>query len=223
MRAMWKSLRAGREGQAGVAAVEFALALPLVLGFCLSGLELANCLIQNNKAQRVATMMADLMSQQGQGNIQTTEKQVYDLFASLKVSASPINMTDNGRVVLTVVQGKSTGGGNVQNRIINQQFDGGLTSAPAMLGCHSDTASIATFNPTRDLAVDEIIVHAQVTFTYRPLFFSRVYNMVNLPSTFTRTAAFRARRSDFTILSQATYPMKTNCATRDGLPTTSMT
>lgn len=208
--------------QRGVGFMEFALALPLVLGFCLSGLEMANCLVQINKAQRLASMLADLMTQQGQGELEATERQVYDLFAALKVSASPIDIAKDGRVILTVVQGVDLAKtGTVTNKFLNQQFEGGLTSAEPLLGCHSEL-SAPTFTPARTLALDETLVHAQVTFTYRPLFFVRAFDMLDLPTTFTRTASFRARRSDFAIQPQADFPMKTNCDTASGLPSTTM-
>lgn len=216
-------LRRLRADQRGVGFIEFALALPLVLGFCLCGLEMASFVLQVNKAQRLATMLADLLAQQGQGNVEATEAQVYDLFAALKVSAAPIDMINNGRVVLTVAKGVDLkGDGTISNQIVDQQFDGGLVSIPVSMGCHTNNNRVPTLNPIRTLAKDEILVHAQVTFQYKPLFLSRPFDMLNLPTTLTRTAGFRARRSDFAIQQQAGYPMKTNCFTKDGLPTTTL-
>jgi Flp pilus assembly protein TadG len=216
---LWRRLFRDRNA---VGFLEFALAMPLVLGFCMSGLEMANCLVQINKAQRLASMLADLMGQQGQGGITATEAQVYDLFSALKVSAQPIDMVNNGRVVITIAQGVDVAGnGVIINKFVNQQFDGGLLSAKPLLGCHS-TQSAPTFNPARSLAKDEIIIHAQVTFAYKPLFIASVYDLLTLPSTFTQSASYRARRSDFAIQPQSSFPMKTNCETKDGLPTTSM-
>jgi Flp pilus assembly protein TadG len=199
----------------GLALIEFALSLPLLFGLLMSGLEIANYELANNKIQRLATMMANLLAQNGDGPIAATEAQVYDLFTALDISAKPYDIRNSGRVVLTVVKGVDTSGnGTIQNQIVNQQFDGGLTSALPVLGCHT-TNIVPTYS--RTLAKDEVMIHAQVSYRYATLFPVRVYDMLNLPTIVTRTAAFRARSKDFDVSPDSNHPDKGNCTSATGL------
>lgn len=58
--------------RSGLALIEFGLALPLFLGFVLSGIEMANYVMANNRTQRLTTMAADLVAQSGAGAIGTS-------------------------------------------------------------------------------------------------------------------------------------------------------
>lgn len=205
-----------RRSQRGVALVEFALALPLVLGLMVSGFECANYVLAANKVQRLATMMADLLAQNGDGPlIAATEAQVYDLFDAVNVSAQPYDIHGAGRVIMTVAKGvDADGDGTPQNQIINQQFDGTLVSAAPLLGCHTNSVTPVGL---RALATDEVLIHVQVSYQYRALFPQRVYDMLHLQPIITRTAVFRARSKDFDVTPDSKHPDKGNCATTDGL------
>ena len=58
----------------GVSILEFALMLPLFLGFVLTGIEFANYVMANNRVQRLAAMSADLVAQSGTGQIGVAEE-----------------------------------------------------------------------------------------------------------------------------------------------------
>jgi hypothetical protein len=109
---LWRFARDRR----GVGFVEFALGLPLLLGFTLGGIELANFIIANNSTQRLASMSADMLSQAGMNNVPMTEANIYDLFYSLDVSAQPLDMRNRGRIILSVLKGVAQSDGSVRCR-----------------------------------------------------------------------------------------------------------
>jgi hypothetical protein len=72
-------------------------------------------------------------------------------------------------VVITGVRGTDTNNdGSVENRIMWQRFDGGYIVAP-LVGCNQST-TVATLPNARQLLLDEVLFHVQVSYKYRPIF-----------------------------------------------------
>lgn len=210
--------RLAREDR-GIALVEFALALPLLLGLTLGALEMSNYIIASNTVQRLATASADMLSQTGVNNISTSEAQIYDMFYALDVAAKPLDMRNRGRVILSVLKGVTQPDGSVRNeyadQVYAQQFDGGFTGAAPILGCRL-TATLPTYG--RTLPANEIMVHAQVSYQYAPILGSaRTLSYFSVPPVITRTAVFRMRKNMFNITNDGNHPAKSKCTTARGL------
>jgi Flp pilus assembly protein TadG len=205
--------------RSAVAFVEFALMLPLFLGFTLTAVEFANFVMANNRTQRLAAMAADLVAQSGTGAVGATEGQIYDLFSAIDLTARPFDLRQNGRVVISGVRGTDTNNdGTTENTFVWQRFDGNYVAATPVLGCKT-TSSIATLPNNRRLPLDEILFHVQVTYNYQPVFSDVPFRWLNLATAFTRTAMFRARNKDFqSPTPDSRFPAKSNCATANGLP-----
>lgn len=201
----------------GVSFLEFALALPLVLGFAMSGIEMANYVMANNRVQRVTTMAADLVAQSGTGNIGVGEGQIYDLFNALDLTARPFDLRNHGRIVISGIRGTDDDNDRaVENRFLWQRFDGSFVITP-VVGCKTTTA-IATLPGNRQMLMDEILFHVQVSYRYQPIFSVIPFSMLSLPTSFTRTAMFRARTKDFTTPTpDPKFPPKSNCTSSNGL------
>jgi hypothetical protein len=201
----------------GVSLLEFALMLPLFLGFVLTGIEFANYTMANNRVQRVASMTADLVAQSGTGQIGVGEGQIYDLFSALDLTARPFDLRGHGRVVITGVEGTDAdSNGVVENRILWQRFDGQFVTPP-LLGCNTTTA-LAVLPRARQMLLDEILFHVQVSYQYQPIFSTLPFHWLSLPTSFTRTTMFRARSKDFTTPTpDSRFPPKKNCSTATGL------
>lgn len=198
--------------------LEFALILPLFLGFVLSGIEMANYILANNRTQRLAAMTADLVAQVGTGAIGVTEGEIYDLFSAIDLTAQPFDLRNHGRVVITAVKGTDNdNNGTIENRILWQRFDGNDISAVPSLGC-AQTNVIATMPRARMLPLNEIMFHVQVTYEYQPVLSRVPFRWLNLETRFTRTAMFRARSNQFQSPSpDSRFPAKSRCNTANGL------
>jgi Flp pilus assembly protein TadG len=201
----------------GVAMLEFGLMLPLFLGFVLTAIEFANYIMANNRVQRMAAMSADLIAQSGTGDIGVGEGQIYDLFSALDLTSRPYDLRNDGRVVITGVRGTDTNNdGSVENRIMWQRFDGGYIVAP-LVGCNQST-TVATLPNARQLLLDEILFHVQVSYKYRPIFSDLPFRWLSLPVDFSRITMFRARSKDFqTPTPDPRFPPKSKCLTTNGL------
>lgn len=198
--------------------LEFGLSLPLFLGFVLSGIEMANYAMANNRTQRLASMAADLVAQSGAGAIGATEAQIYDLFNAIDLTAQPFDLRQHGRIVLTGIKGTDSNSDKViENTILWQRFDGNYVAGVPKVGCNQNV-STAILPGSRLLALDEITFHVQVTYEYQPVFSNVPFQWLDLPTSFTRTAIFRARSTQFQTPSPDTrFPAKKKCNTASGL------
>ncbi|MBB3692902.1 TadE/TadG family type IV pilus assembly protein [Sphingomonas sp. BK580] len=209
--------RVARERR-GIAMLELALVMPLFLGFVLTGLEFANWVMANNRAQRLASMTADLVAQSGVGSVGASEKQIYDLFSAIDITAQPFDLRNHGRVIISSVKGTDDDvDGVIERRFLWQRFDGNYVAATPLLGC-AQTSALANLPASRALPLDEILFHVQVTYDYQPLISRRPFGWLNLGTAITRTATYRARSTQFQTPSPVTqFPAKSKCTTADGL------
>jgi len=202
----------------GVAFLEFALGLPLFLGLTLTALEFGNFVMATNRVQRMASMLSDLVAQSGTGEVGISEKQVYDLFNAIDLTAKPYDLRKRGRVVITGVQGTDKdNNATVENQILWQRFDGAYVQAAPLVGC-AQTVTTASLPNNRALLLDEVMFHVQVSYNYEPLFAVIPFGMLNMQPAITRAVMFRARSKEFTTPNQdAKFPPKKNCNTASGL------
>ena len=106
--------------------------------------------------------------------------------------------------------------GTIDNKILWQRFEGDFI-VPPMLGCNRNTG-VATLPQNRRMIRDEILFHVQVSYKYQPIFSTLPFRWLTLPTSFTRSAMFRARNKDFTTPTPDTrFPPKTNCSSASGL------
>jgi hypothetical protein len=112
-----------RDCRSGVAFVEFAFALPVLLVLGLMGLETANYAMANLRVSNIAMLTAD-NSARVRDSIDETD--IVELFTGAKMSGSAINFAANGRIILTDLEPTSTGG---KQWVRWQRCDGALNYA----------------------------------------------------------------------------------------------
>ncbi len=147
-----------RRNRDGIAAVEFALIVPLLLAMYLGTIEISNGITVNKRLARVASTVADLVTQQPQVN-------KAGLNAILDIGAAIMIPYDADQPVITIVgidvdDDHPDGGEIIWSRRYNKgSYDGGLGSG---LGTKIEV-------PTR-LRIDEtFIVKVTAEIEYRPI------------------------------------------------------
>src|SRR5688572_21166983 len=90
--------RSLRDDRSGLAFIEFAFALPVVLALGLLGLETANYAMSNLRVSNIAMLTADNASRVRDS---IDEGDVVELMTGAKMSGSNINFAANGRIILT--------------------------------------------------------------------------------------------------------------------------
>ncbi len=114
------TLRALRDCTSGLAFIEFAMSLPVLLLLGLAGLETANFAMAHLRVSNIAMVTAD-----NAARIRDVidEADVTDLLTGAKETGANINFAENGRIILTDLEPTPTGG----NQWIRwQRCDGAL-------------------------------------------------------------------------------------------------
>ena len=113
-----------RDCRSGVAFVEFAFALPVLLALGLLGLETANYAMANLRVSNIAMLTADNAARVRDS---IDEADIVELFTGAKMSGSNINFAANGRIILTDLEPTTSPAGKQWVRW--QRCDGALSYA----------------------------------------------------------------------------------------------
>lgn len=164
-----------RANTSGVAMVEFAYSLPLLMGLGGYGLEMSNLAVVNMKVSQAAMAVADNMSRVGVvSNLAVTqirEADVVDSFIGAKRQTEGLDLTTNGRIILSSLEQNAEGG-----QWIHWQRCIGLKNVASSYGIQGTGATGTSFPgmgpaSARILAPpDSAVMHVEIKYDYRPLF-----------------------------------------------------
>ena len=109
-----KTARRLRSDVSGVAMIEFAYALPLLLVLGGYGIETSNMATVNQKVSQAALALADNMSRVGAqsalSTVQIRESDINDSFIGLTRQTGGLDITSNGRIILSSPEPNASGG-----------------------------------------------------------------------------------------------------------------
>ena len=150
--------------QRGVSAIEFALALPLLVVTLLGGFEVSRYVILHQKLEKIAYTIADVVSQ---SDIVTIAQLDQAVLAAGEIM-NPYNFSESGVVIVSSVQQAEDSAA-----IVRWQFRGGgdweRTSAVGLEGEEAVLPGSLAINDG-----DNVII-AEVFFRYAPLFSGGVF------------------------------------------------
>ena len=180
-------LRPFGSDERGSTLVEFAVVTPIILLTLLGAFDAARYMLLNQKLDRAAATMSDLVSRPS--NISAGEiNQLMD--AAIEV-VQPFDLTTSGGVIVSSVY-KNPG----DAAEVTWQITGGGPVTPASaVGGVGDTASMPSGFVVRD---NENIITAEVYYDYEPIFLDVLKNLVGagqlLPDGVIVQTAFRQPR-----------------------------
>lgn len=140
----------------GLALLEFAFALPLVLGIGLYGIETANLALANLRISQITLNLADNASRvgdlQSNNTSQLREIDVNDVLTAARIQGEPWDLTTRGRIIVSSLEEKNG------NQIIHWQRCLGAPPPPiADYDSHYGTTSITAGTTTSSANAGTII------------------------------------------------------------------
>ena len=163
---------------AGNVAVEFALAVPVLLLLMLGSAEMARFVLLYQKMERVATTVSDLVARAET----ISESQITDIFAAVDQVAEPFDLADLGVVFVSSIT-NADGTGPV---IAWQRHGGGAYSATSEIGNQGSTPVLP---PDFVVRQGETAIISEVYYDFTPF----LSEMIVRPQVIYRVAHHRPR------------------------------
>lgn len=165
--------------QSGIAMVEFALILPIMMTMFYGVVETTRYVLVTQKVEKLAHAVADLA---GQGATTSTAVLNQVLSASSDIM-NPFAMNSNGRVIISAIYRAPA---TANATVIWRHQGGGTLAATTRLGAVGATATVPagfTFDER------ENVIAAEVYYRFEPLISSRFFGA----TTFYRSAYYKPR------------------------------
>ena len=159
--------------QSGIALVEFALTLPIVVVLGLGALETANLALAHLRVSQIAMTVAD---NAGRVTSAIDEVDIGEVFAGAESVGQAIDFQQNGRVVLSSLQDNMNTNTSLRGPMINwQRCFGSLAVAPSY-GFENKGRNDATLRPGMGPTGRKIqalpntaVMFVEVSYNYQPM------------------------------------------------------
>lgn len=192
-----RTTRALKSDKSGLALIEFAYSLPILMGVGLYGAETANQAVVNMRISQVALHIADNGSRIGESTILSQrriyESDINDLLLGASIQAGNyIDVFEHGRVIMSSLETNSDGG-----QWIHYQRCKGKKQHASTYGNAGDGASGTSFpgmGPTgKEVTAPpgEGVIFVELVYDYQPLISTTFTNTQTIKA----TATFNVRDS----------------------------
>ena len=173
----------------GVALVEFALGLPIILAVGLGGLEYSQYAMAVHKVSQSANAMADNLSRVGARSAlsvtQIREADIIDTFRGMDRQASELKIGTYGRVIISSLERNASDG-----QWIHWQRCIGMLNVPSSFGSAGDGATgtgFAGMGPPGSQVqappgTGQAVMFVEVQYDYQPLFSTMILPPTRLNS-----------------------------------------
>ncbi len=153
-----RSARAAIRDERGIAAVEFALALPILALLFLSGFEVNRYILLHQKVEKTAYTVADVVAQ----SESVTQSQLNQIFTAAKEIMDPYDFNADGIVIVSSIYKSGT-----SNPTVRWRYSGGGTlSRTSKLG---SVGASATLPGGLTLNASDNVIIAEIYYRYHPL------------------------------------------------------
>jgi Flp pilus assembly protein TadG len=168
-----------RFDRSGVALIEFAYALPAVMGMGMYGVETANLAQTHLRVSQVALMLADNASRAGAdasgGTIQQLrEIDVNDIMQGVRLQQNRLDISNNGRVTLSSLETNASGGQWIHwQRCLGKKAGPGWDSSYGVAGDGATGTSLVGMGRAGaevKAPVGEAVMFVEINYQYKPLF-----------------------------------------------------
>ena len=190
-----------KSSQAGIAYVEFAICLPVLMIMLMGAIEMTRYIIISQKVEKTSFTLSDIISQ---GKTISTNDLNTMIYAASQVML-PYTMAENGRVVVSSV--KQNGDYSVSNlptiqwQYISQGSNGSWSGQTSQLGVNNSNAvqGSAVVLPGNVVLNDQDnVIVTEVFYNYQPMITG---NGVIANTRIYKVSVFKPRMGDLSTLS----------------------
>jgi hypothetical protein len=197
----------------GLAMIEFAMSLPVLVTLGLVGLETANLAMAHLRVSNIAMLASDNAARVRDS---IDEANVIELLTGAKMTGDSIRFRQNGRIILSSIEPNTagTGGASTGQWIRWQRCDGAkvVSSSYGPQGTGQTNASLQAVGPAgNQIAATSgtAIMLVEVVYDYQPL----VSNSIFGPRTIRYESAFNVRQRTNQAISNTGGATPRNCTT----------
>jgi len=152
----------------GVAAIEFALVLPVFVLLALGCFEVPRYVLTYQQLVRTSASVADLVAQADEP---ITGQQLADIFSAGKMMMEPYDVVTNGEIVVSSINNPAGAG-----VILTWQKKNGAVSTASKIGLEGAQGNSVKIPAPLMPDADQEVLAAEVFFTYVPVFSTLIYN-----------------------------------------------
>lgn len=167
-------LRRLRGDESGVALIEFAYALPVVLALSFTGAELTNYITVKLRISQLALHVADSGARLGEGTqLQAktvSEADIEDMFTGARLQAGELGIIPNGRMIVSSVEPVANPNPTARYKIAWQRCKGARVH-PSSYGLQG-TTNMTGMGPTgRQVRApdDGAAIFVEINYKYQPI------------------------------------------------------
>ena len=183
-----------RDCEGGLAFIEFAMSLPVLVALGLCGLETANYAMAHLRVANIAMLTADNASRVRDA---IDEANIVEIMTGAKMAADSIDFRNNGRIILSSMEPNTAGsGGASTGQWFRWQRCDGRRNASSIYGNQGKGQSDATLqnvgtgNNRIAASSGTAVMVVEVTYNYQPI----VSEAILGPRTIRYEAAFNVRQ-----------------------------
>lgn len=177
----FKQLRLLFSSQSGVALVEFAYALPILILLTFGGAELANIAITHARISSITSMIADGVARVRD---RIDENDINDVITGAKYAADSLNLTTRGRIIISTVEDNAATTTPTTDQVITWQRCKGIkTVATAQtIGAEGQVLTTGVGPAGRQISATpgNPVVVVEVFYDYRPIMSDRFFGPITL-------------------------------------------
>ena len=194
-----RRIRALRRDNSGVAFVEFAYVLPILLVLGMGGLEIANLAIMNMRISQAAMHVGDNASRLGDRDALVAQKiyenDINELFLGVAYQAGAgTDLFENGRVIISSLEQNSDGGQWIHWQRCMGKKQVNSAYGPQGTGA-SGTAGMGPPGKEIQAAPGQAVIFIEIEYDYQPII-GNAYAMTGIKTqTISSTSVFNVRGS----------------------------
>jgi Flp pilus assembly protein TadG len=170
----WCFKRLNRDTK-GLALLELAISLPLLITLCITGAELTNYITVRMRISQLALQLADNAARMGNGSLLSaktiTENDINDILAGAQLQSGGLNLQKNGRVILSDLEPMSNPNTSSKYKIVWQRCMGAKTSHASSFGVagNSNLDGIGPAGQQVTAQDDNATMFVEVYYVYQPI------------------------------------------------------